>query len=239
MGSVTPLRDGGELARPRRRDRAPGRCRRRDQDRGAGVDGPLRVVDLHAAVDLDLDGEAAPVDLRRARPRCRGYTSGFSVWPDHPGRMLISITSSTWSRYGKTASTGVSMVDRDARPQPGGPRLRDGGLRVARRPRGGTRPTSRPASASSSKKDSGASTIRWPCRVQVGARPQRGDHHRPQRDRRYEMSIHDVDMDDFGMLLDQLDLVGEVREIGRQDRCGELSHGAYRTRRPVRPQRSA
>ena len=40
------------------------------------------------------------------------------------------------------------------------------------------------------------------------------------------MPVHDVDVDDFGMLVDQLDLVGEMREIGGQDRCGELPHGA-------------
>ena len=33
------------------------------------------------------------------------------------------------------------------------------------------------------------------------------------------------------MRLDELDLVGEVREVGRQDRRGELAHAAYGTRR--------
>lgn len=66
-----------------------------------------------------------------------------------------------------------------------------------------------------------------------GPGPQRGNHSRAQRYGRYEMSIHDVDMDDFGMLLDQLDLVSEMSEVGREDRCGELSHSAYRTGPPA------
>ena len=51
------------------------------------------------------------------------------------------------------------------------------------------------------------------------------DHHRPDRERRDEMSIHDVDVDNVGMLLHGLDLVGQIGEIGREDRRGEPAHG--------------
>ncbi len=57
-----------------------------------------------------------------------------------------------------------------------------------------------------------------PVQDELGYRPQRGDHHRAERDRRDEMTIHDVDMNNLGMLLDQLDLRPEPGEIGRQDR---------------------
>ena len=45
------------------------------------------------------------------------------------------------------------------------------------------------------------------------------------------MPVHDVDMDDVGMVLDELDLVGQVCEVGGQDRRGELPHARHATRR--------
>ncbi len=38
------------------------------------------------------------------------------------------------------------------------------------------------------------------------------------------MTIHDVDMDDVGIGLDQLDLVGQMGEVRREDRCRQLPH---------------
>ena len=40
------------------------------------------------------------------------------------------------------------------------------------------------------------------------------------------MTIHDVDMDDVGIGLYQLDLVGQMREVRREDRCRQFPHGA-------------
>jgi len=68
--------------------------------------------------------------------------------------------------------------------------------------------------------------------AKVRDRPQRGDHHGAERDRRGEVGIHDVDMDGVGMRLDQLDLVGEVRQVGEEDRDGELAHRRVCYRRP-------
>ena len=65
----------------------------------------------------------------------------------------------------------------------------------------------------------------------VGVGPQGSDHHRAEGDGRYEVPVHDVDMDDFGMLVDELDLIGQVREVGGQDRGGELPHEGHRTGR--------
>ncbi len=67
----------------------------------------------------------------------------------------------------------------------------------------------------------------------LGDRSQRSDDHRTDREWGDEVRIHDVDMDDFGIRLDQLDLVGQVREVCGQDRSGEHAHRGYRTR-PVR-----
>ena len=67
----------------------------------------------------------------------------------------------------------------------------------------------------------------------AGHGSQRSDDHRADREWRDEVRIHDVDMDDFGIRLDQLDLVGQVREVCGQDRSGKHAHRGYRTR-PVR-----
>ena len=61
---------------------------------------------------------------------------------------------------------------------------------------------SSPASASSSKKPSGRVDHEVAVQGAVGDGPQRGDHHRAERDRGHEVSVHDVDMDDVGMGLD-------------------------------------
>ena len=50
------------------------------------------------------------------------------------------------------------------------------------------------------------------------------DHHGAQGDRRHEVAVHDVHVDDVGIRLDQLDLVAEVGEVGGQYRCGEPAH---------------
>ena len=38
------------------------------------------------------------------------------------------------------------------------------------------------------------------------------------------MAIHDVDMDDVGIGLDQLDLVGQMGEVRREDRSRQFPH---------------
>jgi hypothetical protein len=56
---------------------------------------------------------------------------------------------------------------------------------------------------------------------------QGGDHERPERDRRDEVPVHDVDVDHAGARVDdEADLVAELREIGREDRGGDadLAH---------------
>src|SRR6188508_2369766 len=74
MVSGTPLRslsvrgpagrDRGELASGGRRIRLREDTRCGDENRGAGVHGPPRVVELDAAVDLERDIQVAAVDLR-------------------------------------------------------------------------------------------------------------------------------------------------------------------------------
>jgi hypothetical protein len=60
---------------------------------------------------------------------------------------------------------------------------------------------------------------------QGGVRPQACHDRRPDRERRDEVGIHHIDVDEVGMALDQLYLGGQVRKVGGQDRCGELAHG--------------
>ena len=62
-----------------------------------------------------------------------------------------------------------------------------------------------------------------------GVWAKRLDHHRPDRERWHEVRIHDVDMDNVGMWLDRLDLVRQVREIGREDGSRQPAHGADST----------
>ena len=78
--------------------------------RGARVDGSPGVVHLDAAVDLERRRTSPAGRSGRGSPRSEGRPRDSSVCPLHPGRMLMSITSSTWSSTGKTASTGVSML---------------------------------------------------------------------------------------------------------------------------------
>ena len=60
---------------------------------------------------------------------------------------------------------------------------------------------------------------------EVRAGTQRGHDDAAQRDRRDEMTIHDVDVDDVGIGLHELDLVGQMGEVGREDGRRQLPHG--------------
>jgi hypothetical protein len=52
------------------------------------------------------------------------------------------------------------------------------------------------------------------------------DHHGTDGEGRDEVGVHHVDVDEVGMGLHQLYLVGEVREVRREDRGGQLAHDA-------------
>ncbi len=61
---------------------------------------------------------------------------------------------------------------------------------------------------------------------QAGHGTKRFDDHGTDGEGRDEVGIHHVDMDEVGMRLHQLYLVGEVREVRREDRGGQLAHVA-------------
>ena len=53
------------------------------------------------------------------------------------------------------------------------------------------------------------------------------DDDRPHRDRRDEVAVHDVDVDDLGAGLEhRADLLAEPREVGGQDRRGDHQIGS-------------
>ena len=69
----------------------------------------------------------------------------------------------------------------------------------------------------------------------IRVRAQRGHHHRTDREGRDEVSVHDVDMDEVGMLTHELDLLGQTGEVGRQDGRAQLGHGAILAARGCSP----
>ena len=139
----------------------------------------------------------------------------------------------------RPASRGAS-VDPGAHPQPRAPsamrRRRD-----RPRPRGGTlTDVEYPPRRARRGSPSGASTMQVRVEGPIGVGAQRGDHHRTDRERRDEVSIHDVDMDEVGMLAHELDLLGQTGEVGRQDGRAQLGHGAHPSReRVARPRNAA
>ena len=78
-----------------------------------------------------------------------------------------------------------------------------------------------PASAKSATWRSGRSIMRWTSRMRAEV-PQGLDRVRPHGDRRHEVAVHDVDVDDGGAGVDDVgDLLAQTAEVGGQDRWGD------------------
>ena len=93
---------------------------------------------------------------------------------------------------------------------------------------------SAPALAKASRCGSHGAIIRCTSSIFCVMRPDRLHHIRPERDDRHEMAVHDVEMDPVGAGgFDRAHLLGELGEVGGQDRRGDDERALHRALREI------
>ena len=199
------------------------------------VDARLRaarcgVVDLDAAVDLDLARQAAFVD-ELARGAHLVEHLGDERLTAETGLARSSPSSRSISpRYGSTASNGVVRLERQAGAHAERADLVEQrrGDRRARCARCIRRRRRRRSSRSSTSR---VVDHQVAVEEEVGVRAQRLHDRRADREVRHVVPVHAVDVQEIGGRRDPRDVVGEVREVGGEDRGRDLHrHRSYRPR---------
>ena len=154
--------------------------------------------------------------------RILSSTSGMNDWPPKPGWTLMNSRMSISSRYGSTTSSGVSGLCTSPTRMPCA-RIRSNSGRGSPSSTC-TVQESAPAFGEVVEQVARVVDHQVAVEVEVGARAQALHDRCADREVRHEVPVHHVDVQEIGLRSDPLDLVGQLGEVRREDRRGDLSH---------------